>query len=101
MSEATTVNLELLPAWTARRTPTIMSGLVIRFQRKDEQYFRSPEISASRDGVCFAGTWPVMGLGDVSDVKQLLDYAVAIHLAIRADGHDAMILLPPGMSMQP
>lgn len=38
--------------------PTIMSGLVVRYQITSEPY--TAEINASREGVSISGTWPVM-----------------------------------------
>lgn len=44
--------------FTRRDTPTIMSGLVVRYKLTSDLY--DGEINASRDGVGIAGHWPIM-----------------------------------------
>lgn len=44
--------------FTRKDTPTIMSGLVVRYELISDRY--DGEINASRDGVGVAGSWPIM-----------------------------------------
>lgn len=50
-------------------TPTIMSGLVIRYKLR-EPY--TGEISASREGVLVSGSWPVMGTAMIVGFMDML-----------------------------
>jgi hypothetical protein len=44
--------------FTRKDTPTIMDGLVVRWQLTSELY--DGEINASRNGVSLFGRWPIM-----------------------------------------
>lgn len=50
--------------------PTIMSGLVVRYQITSEPY--TAEINASRDGVGIFGMWPVMDTESTVIVEETL-----------------------------
>jgi hypothetical protein len=51
-------------------TPTVMSGLVVRYQLESDIY--SGEINASRDGVSLCGRWPIMSADESVMVEETL-----------------------------
>lgn len=52
---------ELLPTFVRRDTPTVMDGLVVRYQINPALWrIYSGQINASREGVGLSGTWPIM-----------------------------------------
>lgn len=65
--------------FSREETPTIQSGLVVRWQ--GEVLFRNyPEISASREGVLISGAWPIITDPEsIETIKRILDEAVTIH----------------------
>lgn len=92
-----------LEDWVAYRYPTIMSGLVLRFNRRgDESYHNALEISASRDGVSISGHWPIMDAAGVAAVKRILDIAVEAAAEIREREHRAEFQgFPPELKVEP
>ena len=84
---------KLADGWYCQRYPTIMSGLVLRFRRRERLWANEPEINASSDGVCICGAWPIMR--DVSELKMLLSLAARCSELIRRNGHDAQFPFLP------
>lgn len=71
--------------FTRKRTPTIMDGLVIRWQLA-EPY--TGQINASRNGVWIGGTFPVSSdPAFIEEAKVILDEAHRTHLQLRAEDH--------------
>lgn len=60
--------------FTRRDTPTVMSGLVIRYVMTEE-YRYDGQINASRYGVCISGSFPVMDTEDTVLVEETLGRA--------------------------
>lgn len=56
----------------------MMDGLVIRW-KGITGWRNSPEISASRNGVCISGCWPILDSNGIESVKAQLDQACAKH----------------------
>jgi len=54
-------SMKRLDDWEFEETPTVMSGLVVRWTPKRRPWANYPEVSASREGVAVQGHWPVMG----------------------------------------
>lgn len=71
--------------WVRKDTPTIMSGLVVRY-RWFEASANEPEVNASRDGVSIGGAWPVMTDDEICAVVEILNLARAQHHAIAKSG---------------
>lgn len=70
--------------FTRKDTPTIMDGLVVRWQIGGDVY--TGEINASRNGVSIRGTWPVMSADSAAVVEEQLRYAAIAHEEIRRTG---------------
>lgn len=70
--------------FTRKDTPTIMDGLVVRWQIGGDVY--TGEINASRNGVSIRGTWPVMSAETAAVVEEQLAYARIAHAEIRRTG---------------
>lgn len=51
-------------------TPTVMSGLVVRYKITSEPY--TAEVNASREGVSLYGTWPIMDTESTKLVEEVL-----------------------------
>lgn len=59
---------------------TIMSGLVVRYITLGRY---TGQISASRDGICLQGNWPIFGSeSDIRDVANVLERARAQYVSI-------------------
>lgn len=67
--------------FTRKDTPTVMDGMVVRYQIQSEVY--SGEINASRNGVSLSGHWPVFSADDSVIVEEHIARArvQAQHLA--------------------
>lgn len=73
--------------FTRKRTPTIMDGLVIRYEG-DAGWANTPEISASRTGVAIEGAWPTLRSRiDIARVVAHLERAWSDHIEL-AHGRD-------------
>jgi hypothetical protein len=60
--------------WKRKDMPTIMSGIVVRYQLDDGYY--SGEVSVSREGVAISGVWPTMCLeADLEEMKAVMELA--------------------------
>lgn len=51
-------------------TPTVMDGLVVRYQLESDIY--SGEINASRNGVSISGRWPILSTEETVMVEETL-----------------------------
>lgn len=67
--------------FTRNDTPTVMDGLVVRYQLTTERY--DGEINASRNGVSISGRWPVFSVDESVIVEEYIARAriQAQHLA--------------------
>lgn len=51
-------------------TPTIMDGLVVRYQLESDVY--NGEINASRNGVSISGRWPILSIEECVIVEEYI-----------------------------
>lgn len=67
-----------------RETPTVMDGLVVRYQLNPELWRNyTGQINASRNGVGLAGIWPIMDADLVVVVEEHLIRARIVALDLR------------------
>lgn len=56
--------------FTRKDTPTVMDGMVVRWQLESDVY--SGQINASRNGVSMCGRWPILTTEECVMVEEML-----------------------------